>query len=107
MAQGTLQELSRGRRSQALLLLLRDPEGRADALLSGSQGVSRVEALPDEAGRAKRRVLLSEDQEPGAAAERLVRALVLAGLDVASVTAEAASLEQVFAELTLSDSEPT
>jgi hypothetical protein len=75
-------------------------------LLEGSPGVSHVEALPDEAGRAKRRVSLSEDQEPAAAAERLVRALVLAGLDVASVTAEAASLEQVFAELTLGEDEP-
>ncbi|HEY6081703.1 MAG TPA: ABC transporter ATP-binding protein [Polyangiaceae bacterium] len=106
VAQGTLQELSRGRRSQALLLLVRDPEGRADALLEGSPGVSHVEALADEAGRTKRRVILSEDQEPGAAAERLVRALVLAGLDVASVTAEAASLEQVFAELTLDEEVP-
>jgi len=103
VAQGTLQELSRGRRSQALLLRLRDPDGLADALLAGSPGVASVEALPEEAGRAKRRVILNEDQDPGAAAERLVRALVLAGLDVASVTAEAASLEQVFAELTRSE----
>jgi hypothetical protein len=74
-------------------------------LLESAAGVSAVEALSDEGDRAKWRVVLSEEQDPRAVSERLVRALVLAGIEVASATAEAATLEQVFAELTLGDDE--
>jgi ABC-2 type transport system ATP-binding protein len=103
VAEGTLQELSRGRRASALLLLLSDPRGDAKELLENADGVSSVVALSDDAGRTKWRVVLNDGQDPRASSERLVRTLVLAGLEVASVTTEAASLEQVFAELTLGE----
>ncbi len=105
VGEGTLQELSRGRRASALVLLLSDPRGDARALLESAAGVSAVEALSDEVGRAKWRVVLKDEEDPRAMTERLVRALVLSGIEVASATAEAATLEQVFAELTLGDDE--
>lgn len=103
VAQGTLQELSRGRRASALVFVLSDPRADAKALLENAAGVSSVEALAGEAARTKWRVVLSDEQDPRAVSERLVRALVLAGVEVAGATTEAASLEQVFAELTLAE----
>jgi ABC-2 type transport system ATP-binding protein len=107
VAQGTLEELARGRRSTELQLVLRDPEHRFIELLGGQPGVLAVEALPP-AGRfspdhARVRVTVAEHESPLELSERLVRRLVTAGLEVASIAQETASLEQVFAELTRDD----
>jgi ABC-2 type transport system ATP-binding protein len=106
VAEGSLAELSRGRRSRSLALVLRDVEGRARGLLEGTAGVTRVEELGADAGRSKWRVQLDAEQDPHATSELLVRTLITAGLEVAFVTTEAASLEQVFAELTVREREP-
>jgi ABC-2 type transport system ATP-binding protein len=103
VAQGTLAELSRGRRSVALLVVVRDADGRAAAFLGEQAGVAEVETLADVAladGYARLRVTLSDGEAALAAGERLLRALVTAKIDVASLSPETASLEQVFAELT-------
>jgi hypothetical protein len=54
-------------------------------------------------GYAQLRVTLSDGERALSVGERLTRALVTAGVDVASLSPETASLEQVFAELTRDD----
>ncbi len=108
VAQGTLAELSRGRRCQVLLVRVRDPEGRAPLLARELACVTDATVEPeDESGRLRLRVSLTE----GAgleAHEALIGALVLAGVAVSSVAPERATLEQVFAELTVeAPPEPT
>ena len=106
VAQGTLEELSRGRRSVALLVVARDADGSASVLLGEQPGVAEVETLAGVApgdGYARLRVILAEGEAALSAGERLLRALVTAKVDVASLTPETATLEQVFAELTHDD----
>jgi ABC-2 type transport system ATP-binding protein len=106
VAQGTLAELSRGRRSTTLLLVVRDAARRATTVLAEQAGVAAVETLDSVAladGYTRLRVTLTEGEQPLGAGERLVRTLVTAGIDVASIAPETATLEQVFAELTTDD----
>ncbi len=106
VAQGTLAELSRGRRSVALLVVARDTGGRAAEFLAEQPGVTAVETLDSVAladGYARLRVTLTEGEAALTAGERLLRALVTANIDVASLTPETATLEQVFADLTRDD----
>jgi ABC-2 type transport system ATP-binding protein len=104
VAQGTLDELSRSRHSSELQLVLRDGERRFVEVLGRHPEVVAVETLaPDglpSPDYARLRLSLGRDASPWSASERLVRALVMAGVEVASVKQETASLEQVFAELT-------
>jgi ABC-2 type transport system ATP-binding protein len=104
VAQGSLAELARGRRSSSLLLVLRDPEHRFIELLGPQSGVLAVETLAPDAlpssDYVRARVTIAEQESPLELSERLVRLLVTAGLEVASISREIASLEQVFAELT-------
>ncbi len=106
VAQGTLEELSRGRRSLALLVVARNTDGRASGFLGEQPRVAQVETLDSVAltdGYARLRVTLTEGEAALAAGERLLRALVTANIDVASLCPETATLEQVFAELTRDD----
>jgi ABC-2 type transport system ATP-binding protein len=107
VAQGTLEELSRGRRSNDLLLIVRSAEHRFIELLGQEPGVVAVETLASEglpnADYARLRITIAESASPLELSQRLVRALVTAGVDVASVRQETASLEQVFAALTQED----
>ncbi|HKY34747.1 MAG TPA: ABC transporter ATP-binding protein [Polyangiaceae bacterium] len=104
VAQGSLEELARGRRSSELQLVLRDPGHRFIELLGGQPGVLAVETLPPatlpNSDYVRARVTVAEQESPLELSERLVRRLVTAGLEVASISQETASLEQVFAELT-------
>jgi len=107
VAQGTLAELSRHRRSTTLLLALRDPESHAAAFLGEQPGVAGVEpvagvALSD--GYVRLRVTLADGVSALEAGQRLLRSLVTANLDVASLTPETATLEQIFTDLTTDDS---
>jgi ABC-2 type transport system ATP-binding protein len=107
VAQGTLEELSRGRRSTTLLVVARDADGTASVFLGEQPGVAEVETLAGVAladGYARLRVVLADGETALNAGERLLRALVTANIDVASLTPETATLEQVFAELTRDDS---
>jgi ABC-2 type transport system ATP-binding protein len=106
VAQGTLEELSRGRRSVALLVVARDADGHASVFLGEQPGVAEVETLAGVAladGYARLRVVLAEGETALSAGERLLRALVATNIDVASLTPETATLEQVFADLTRDD----
>lgn len=106
VAQGTLAELSRGRRSTTLLLVVRDAERRATGILGEQTGVAEVEALEGVAladGYVRLRVTLSEGVAALDAGQQLLRTLITANVDVASLTPETATLEQVFAELTRDD----
>jgi ABC-2 type transport system ATP-binding protein len=110
VGQGTLSELSRGRRAQSLTLLVKDPEGRAAELLQRQAGVAGVETVSDalhsrDSQRTRLRITVADEAERVSTSERVVRALVMAGIDVASATPETASLEQVFAELTQDEGE--
>ena len=106
VAQGTLAELSRGRRTTTLLVVARDANGSAAAFLGEQPGVAEVETLATVAltdGYARQRVVLAEGEAALDAGQRLLRAMVTANIDVASLTPETATLEQVFAELTADD----
>lgn len=108
VAQGTLEELSRGRRTTRLQLVVRDPERRAPGLLEGQAGVAAVEPLAGvalEAGYAGYRLTLADAAPPLETSEKLAGALHAAGLGVARLSPESATLEQVFAELTRDDGE--
>jgi len=109
VAQGTLADLSKNRRTTSLLLTVRDPSQRSSGLLGEQTGVAEVETLAAVApadGYTRLRVTLIEGEPALGNAERLVRALIGADVDVASITPETASLEQVFAELTNEDGTP-
>lgn len=108
VAQGTLEELARGRRTTRLLVVARDPEARLKGFLEEQAGVDGVEmgaavALAD--GFERWHVSLKGGEEALTAGARLLRALFEARFEVASLAPEVASLEQVFAELTR-DEEP-
>jgi ABC-2 type transport system ATP-binding protein len=104
VAQGSLEELARGRRTANLLLTVRDPDRRAAGFLGEQAGVAAVtpsDAVAlEEDGYTRLRVTLAEDQNAFPTGERLVSSLVGAGFGVAGITLEKATLEQVFAELT-------
>jgi ABC-2 type transport system ATP-binding protein len=106
IAQGTLEELSRGRRTTTLLVVLRDADGRAAGFLGEQAGVAEVtpaEGVALEDGYSRLRITLTEGVAALNAGQQLLRALVNANLDVASLAPESATLEQVFAELTRDD----
>lgn len=103
VAQGTLAELARGRRSSTLLVTVRDPDGRAAAISKEQTYVSAV--TPDasvalEDGYSRFRITLGEGESALNAGERLLQLLHGAGIAVASLTPEVATLEQTFADLT-------
>jgi ABC-2 type transport system ATP-binding protein len=103
VAQGTLAELSRGRRSTTLLLTVRETERRAASILGEQPGVAEVETLDGVAladGYAQLRVTLADTVSALDAGQQLLRTLVSANVDVASLAPETATLEQIFAELT-------
>ncbi len=107
VAQGTLAELAKGRRSATLSLVLQDPSGLAAGILGKQPSVTEVEPLEAVApadSLVRLRVTLNEGTAPLEAGPKLVRALVTSGVEVASIAPEVASLEQVFAELTSDDS---
>jgi ABC-2 type transport system ATP-binding protein len=106
VAQGTLAELSKGRRSTTLVLVVKDARGVVAGILGEQPFVAAVEALAGvalEDGYSRLRVTLVEGTAALDAGPQLVRALVAANVDVASLAPEVATLEQVFAELTRDD----
>ncbi len=108
VAQGTLAELSRGRRTAQLVVVARDPQARLSSFLREQPGVGDVTPSAGPAldgGFVRLQLTLAAEEAPLEAGARLLRALVERAFEVASLAPEAASLEQVFAELTR-DEEP-
>jgi ABC-2 type transport system ATP-binding protein len=108
VAQGTLAELARGRRSSTLVVVLRDPDARASGILGGQTYVSAV--MPDASvaladGYSRLRITLAENEPALSSGERLLQALHGAGIAVASLAPEVATLEQTFADLTRDEPE--
>ena len=98
VAEGTLEQLRSRRESRSVKVLLRDPEGRAEALLRSSEAVEELTAVRRDGDLLALELRLCDADE--AAGERLVRMLVESGIGVRELGPIKASLEQVFAELT-------
>jgi ABC-2 type transport system ATP-binding protein len=104
VAEGTIDELKRRRRAGGATLHVHDPEGRARQVLGDVAGISTValEAMLDEP--ALQRVSISYSESTDAAVlEAAVTALVRAGIGVREAVPSKASLEDVFAQLTLAE----
>lgn len=102
VAQGTLAELGEGLRPRALVLRVRDSEGKAHKLCSNSSDVCQVEHVAggDDAGVVALKVSWRGESDVQASGERLVRELVAANIGVLGVEHISPRLEDVFAELT-------
>jgi ABC-2 type transport system ATP-binding protein len=99
--EGTLDELRAKRKARKIELVVRGAEETARRALATVPGVASIEVAQSGVDEPKRVTLdVSEDADPDLVAERSVSALVAAGLGVRSVVRAAASLEDVFRELT-------
>ncbi len=111
VAQGDTHDLSRMRRTSAVLVTVRGEVGKAKKVLEGVPGMGTVRELAGRA-RAEDQGLCSfrfsapvKDEADGAKlAERAVAALVQAGLAVREVRPADGSLEDLFTELTAGES---
>ncbi|MEQ9320722.1 MAG: ABC transporter ATP-binding protein [Polyangiaceae bacterium] len=101
VASGTIDELRAGTTSDRLAVVVSVDDG-ADprAVLKKLDGVRKVKREPGSGQTRRLSVRLGADVDPGVATERVVAALVQAGIGVRRVEPVAASLEQVFSKLT-------
>lgn len=103
VAQGSIDEIRALRRPRTMRVGIKGAGGRARAVAARVAGVRRVElaAPPLPPGHDARLVVtFAPDADPGSATEAVVAALVGESFGVREVTAETASLEQIFSELT-------
>ncbi|WP_437959620.1 ABC transporter ATP-binding protein [Sorangium sp. So ce119] len=102
VAEGSIDELRAMRRASGVRLVVR---GAADAALAAARGAADVRSAEAEPAGEAARITVEFDAaaDPGEATERLVRALVGAGIGVRELVPHAPSLEQVFSELTAGD----
>jgi ABC-2 type transport system ATP-binding protein len=105
--EGTLAELKARRRGRKLEIVVRGQEEGVRRALATVAGVAEIELEePAESDEAKRVTIdVHDDADPDGVAERSVSALVAAGFGVRAVARAAASLEDVFQELTRGNSE--
>jgi ABC-2 type transport system ATP-binding protein len=103
--EGTLDELRAKRKARKIELIVRGGEESIRRALASVPGARSIECAAGRELDEPKRVTVdtSEDADPDAVAERAVSALVSAGLAVRSVARTAASLEDVFRELTLEE----
>jgi len=102
VAQGTLDQLRKLRRSPALRLAVRGDAERAQSVLSALEVFGKIKTDGEDDGAVVLRCSWSKKAAAPIpeSTERAVAALVGAGLGVRSVSAEQSTLEDVFAELT-------
>jgi ABC-2 type transport system ATP-binding protein len=103
VASGTIEELREMRRASGLRVVVRGDEARALEVVRGLGGVAKAAidaALAPASGTAAIAVEYERDEGGAEVAERVVAALVGEGIFVREVVPRAASLEQVFSELT-------
>ncbi|HSN98710.1 MAG TPA: ABC transporter ATP-binding protein [Candidatus Nanopelagicales bacterium] len=106
VAEGTIEEIRKLRRSPGMRIAVRGAVDRALAAARSVAGITAARALPDEGGEARIvEIEIGAGADAGPITEDLVRAIVDAGLGVREVTPRTASLEQVFSELTASKAE--
>lgn len=106
VAQGTIDELRESRRGAGARLLVVDVDGFAGQAVKGVTGVAEVKAAAHASGLVELTVTYAKGsaQDP-AILERIVAALVSRGHGVREASPARASLEDVFAELTLAEVE--
>jgi ABC-2 type transport system ATP-binding protein len=104
VAEGTIDELKARRRGKAAHLVVVDAENRATALASAVDGVRDVrrDAVPAVSGLARLRVEF-EEEDDGRRLQDVIGRLVAGGVGVREASAEKATLEDVFAQLTAVD----
>jgi ABC-2 type transport system ATP-binding protein len=100
VAQGTVAEVRRMRRSPALVVVVRGDAAKAEAALASLEAFSKIEVEANEEGVATLRGSWKKKVDSAEGTERAVAALVAAGLAVRSASPEQTTLEDVFAELT-------
>jgi ABC-2 type transport system ATP-binding protein len=106
VAEGTIDELRSGRRGAGATLLVSDWNGHAAATVESVPGVASVVAALQAPGLVQLTVRYTKGGEADAALlEHIVAALVSARFGVREAGAERATLEDVFAELTLAEVE--
>ncbi|MRG91780.1 ABC transporter ATP-binding protein [Polyangium spumosum] len=108
VASGTIEELREMRRASGLRIVVRGEAARALGIVRALPEVAEatVDAGRTQAPETAELLVEYQRAEGGAeVAERVVAALVGAGLGVREVVPRAASLEQVFSELTRGDEE--
>jgi ABC-2 type transport system ATP-binding protein len=104
VAKGTLEEVQKRRRAQAVELTLRGEKAAIVTVLESVEAFSKIAV--EAAGQALRaRAVFNKGIDTTDAIERAVAALVGAGIHVRSVGAAQSSLEDVFAELTREERE--
>lgn len=103
VAEGTLAELMALGRANSLVIVVRDPAGRAADVARGVAGVVRVEARSIEPDVSE--LSIDVDGAPDLVAEELVRALTAESLGVRRVVPGKASLEEVFRAVTQAEAE--
>jgi ABC-2 type transport system ATP-binding protein len=99
VAQGTVQEVRRMRRSPALVVIARGDAEKAEKTLNELEIFSKITVEKDE-NIATLRCAWKKKVDAHENTERVVAALVAAGLAIRSVAPEQSTLEDVFAELT-------
>jgi ABC-2 type transport system ATP-binding protein len=99
VAQGTIQEVRRLRRSPALSLVVRGDAAKAEQTLNALEVFAKI-TVENEDDVATLRCVWKKKADATENTERAVAALVGAGLAVRSVLPEQSTLEDVFAELT-------
>ncbi|MBK9259341.1 MAG: ABC transporter ATP-binding protein [Polyangiaceae bacterium] len=106
VASGSIAELREMRRASGLRIVVRGDRARALEVVRASSGVAKA-AVDDTATPSPDAITITasydRDAQGNDTAELIVSALVDAGLFVREVVPRAASLEQVFAELTRGD----
>ena len=104
VASGTISELRQLQKSDTVQLTLRDPDQKAASVLeSAASARFELHRAGDELDPSLMRatvVLSAPSGDRGVSTEKLVSALVRAGIMVREVTPARATLEDVFAELT-------
>jgi ABC-2 type transport system ATP-binding protein len=102
VGQGSLAELKAQQKGRDIVLSVRGAEESARRALLAVPGVQTIECAPTLATEDPKTLTLGvgKESDPDGVAERAVAALVAAGLGVRSVARRSASLEEVFQELT-------
>ena len=103
VAEGSLKELRKRRRAEALTVLVLDTENRAKALLSKLEGSLSVGQKKVGDGLRRLRIKFDPDKGGESLMERAIETLVSAQIPVREARMLEATLEEIFAQLTHAD----